>query len=206
VSRRRNTAKRRSSTTSRVKKPAADPDSAASPKSAGNAKPVSSAKSAPDRDPLPKPRRWVPWFMAGASYAGFVISLYLTFVHYRGYVSPCYVVHGCEQVQTSRFSMILGVPLALLGTVFFGVMFYLAIGLLTRSSVTLVRVYKVLAYAAALGVIPLFLIQAISLRAFCSYCVATEAIMLSMWIVSFLLTSSDREAGSRAAEATPAHL
>ena len=37
--------------------------------------------------------------------------------------------------------------------------------------------------------IPLFLLQAISLRAFCSYCVATEVIMLSIWIVSFLLTS-----------------
>ena len=81
----------------------------------------------------PKQRRWVPWFLAGASYAGFVISLYLTFVHYRGYVSPCFVVHGCEQVQTSRFSVVLGIPVALLGTIFFALMFYLAIGVLTRS-------------------------------------------------------------------------
>jgi uncharacterized membrane protein len=131
--------------------------------------------------------------MAGASYAGFVVSLYLTFVHYRGYVSPCYVVHGCEQVQTSRFSTIGPLPLALLGTVFFGLMFYLAIGLLTRSSVALVRTYKVLAYLAALAVIPLFLIQAIWLRAFCSYCVLTEAIMLAMWIVSFLLTAREQK-------------
>jgi uncharacterized membrane protein len=134
-------------------------------------------------------RRWVPWFLAAAAYGGFVISLYLTFVHYRGYVSPCYVVEGCEQVQTSRFSVVLGVPVALLGTVFFGLMFYLAIGLLTGATPTLVRAYKVLAFAGALAVVPLFLIQAIALRAFCSYCVATEVIMLSMWIVSFLLTS-----------------
>jgi uncharacterized membrane protein len=139
--------------------------------------------------------------MAGASYAGFVVSLYLTFVHYRGYVSPCYVVHGCEQVQTSRFSTLGPVPLALLGTVFFGLMFYLAIGLLTRSGVALVRTYKVLAYLAALAVIPLFLIQAIWLRAFCSYCVLTEAIMLSMWIMSFLLTASERKAVTAATAA-----
>jgi uncharacterized membrane protein len=68
-------------------------------------------------------------------------------------------------------------------------MFYLGIGLLTGSSLTLLRVYKVLAFAAALAVVPLFLLQALVLKAFCSYCVATEAIMLSMWIVSFLLTS-----------------
>jgi len=135
------------------------------------------------------PRRWVPWFLTAAAYLGFVISLYLTLVHYRGYVSPCYVVHGCETVQTSRYSVVLGVPVALLGTIFFGVMFYLGIGVLTRSRVTLVRAFKVLAFVGALAMIPLFLLQAIVLRAFCSYCVATEVVMLSIWIVSFLLAS-----------------
>ena len=134
-------------------------------------------------------RRWVPWALAAAAYAGFVISAYLTIVHYRGYVSPCYVVHGCEQVQTSRYSVVMGVPVALLGTVFFALMFYLSIGLLTSSRVRIVRVYKVLAFAGALAIIPLFLLQAIVLKAFCTYCVATEAIMLLLWVLSFLLTA-----------------
>jgi hypothetical protein len=51
-------------------------------------------------------------------------------------------------------------------------------------------VYKVLAFLGALAVIPLFLLQAVALRAFCTYCVATEVIMLAIWIVSFLLASS----------------
>ena len=138
---------------------------------------------------MTRPRRWVPWLLAGAAYAGFVISLYLTFVHYRGYVSPCYVVHGCEEVQTSKYSVILGVPVALLGTVFFGLMFYLGIGLLTSSRVLVLRVYRVLAFAGALAIIPLFLLQAIVLKAFCTYCVATEAIMLFLWVLSFLITA-----------------
>ncbi len=138
---------------------------------------------------MTRPRPWVSWFLVAAAYAGFVISLYLTFVHYRGYVSPCYVVEGCEKVQTSRFSVVFGVPVALLGTAFFAAMFYLAIGLVTRPGLRLVRTYKVLALLGALAIVPLFLLQAIALRAFCSYCVATEAIMLAMWIVSFLLTA-----------------
>ena len=112
-------------------------------------------------------------FLAAASYAGFAVSLYLTFVHYRGYVSHCYVVEGCEQVQTSRFAVIFGVPVALLGA-----------HLLRRDvlsgdrpahqvrRVKLVRAYKVLAYLGALAAVPLFLLQAIALRAFCTYCVA----------------------------------
>lgn len=138
---------------------------------------------------MSRPRGWAPWFLLVASYAGFAIALYLTLVHYRGYVSPCYVVEGCEQVQTSRFSEILGIPVALLGTVYFAVMVYFSIALLTSVTTRLVRAYKALAYVAALAVIPFFLIQAISLRAFCSYCVATEAIMLSIWIVSLTVRS-----------------
>jgi len=142
----------------------------------------------------PAPRRWVPWLLAGAAYAGFVMSLYLTFVHYRGYVSPCYVVKGCEAVQTSKYSAILGVPLALLGTVFFALMFYLGIGLLTGSRVRVVQAYKVLAFVGALAIIPLFLLQAIVLKAFCTYCLASEAIMLVLWVASFLLVAPELRA------------
>ena len=140
-------------------------------------------------------RRWAPWALAAAAYAGLVISTYLTIVHYRGYVSPCYVVHGCETVQTSKYSVILGVPVALVGALFFGLMFYLAVGLLRSASVMLVRVFKVLAFLGALAIIPLFLLQAIVLKAFCTYCLATEAIMLAIWVLSFLVTAPRRSPG-----------
>lgn len=156
----------------------------------------------PDTTPQAHPWR-VPLFLVAASYVGFVISLYLTFVHYRGYISPCYVVHGCEAVQTSRYSVILGVPLALAGTAFFAFMFYLGIGLLTNRTAMLVRAYKLLAYAGALAVIPLFLLQAVVLKAFCSYCVATEVLMLTLWGASFVLPSLGRGGEAREAPAVP---
>ena len=146
-------------------------------------------------------RRWVPWLLAALAFAGFVISLYLTLVHYRGYVSPCYVVHGCETVQTSKYSVVLGVPLALLGTVFFGLMFYLGIALLTVAGSTVVTVFRLLAFAGAIAIIPLFLLQAIVLKAFCTYCVATEAIMLALWLLAFLLPAAPPDSEPLEAEA-----
>jgi len=140
----------------------------------------------------PAARRWLPWTLAALAYAGFVISVYLTIVHYRGYVSPCYVVQGCETVQTSEYSVILGVPVALAGAVFFGLLFYLTVGLLRSSAPALVRVFKVLAFLGALAIIPLFLLQAIVLKAFCSYCLATEVLMLAIWVLSFLLAAPGR--------------
>jgi uncharacterized membrane protein len=130
--------------------------------------------------------------LAALAYAGFVLSAYLTIVHYRGYVSPCYVVSGCETVQTSKYSVVLGVPVALAGAVYFGLLFYLAVGLLRGRARWLLRTFKVLSFLGALAIIPLFLLQAIVLEAFCSYCLATEILMLAIWILSFLLTAPDR--------------
>jgi uncharacterized membrane protein len=199
VSRRRSSAARRKKTTGAAKAPASTPRGVG-PTPAATKAPQRPTAASPGQPQTP-PRPWVPWFLAAAAYAGFVVSLYLTFVHYRGYVSPCYVVQGCETVQTSSYSVIMGVPLALVGAVGFGVLFYLAIGLLVSPGITLVRVFKLLAFLGALAMIPLFFLQAIVLRAFCSYCVVTEAIMLSIWIVSFLLASAGQ---SREPSATSA--
>ena len=59
---------------------------------------------------------------------------------------------------------------------------------------TLVRVFKVLAFLGALAIIPLFLLQAIVLKAFCTYCIATEVLMLAIWVLSFLLAAPGRAA------------
>jgi uncharacterized membrane protein len=116
---------------------------------------------------------------------GVLSALYLTLVHYRGGIPRCYVVQGCDIVQTSKYSAILGVPIALLGAAYFTVMFYLAIGLTTSPAPKLVLGYRLLSYAGALAAIPLFLLQAVVLRAFCTYCLITEAILLLLWVDSF---------------------
>jgi uncharacterized membrane protein len=169
------------------------PDDGAATASGGAARPTTPARG----------RRWVPWAVAALAYAGFVVSTYLTIVHYRGYVSPCYVVQGCETVQTSKYSVILGVPVALAGAVFFGLLFYLSVGLLRGRGRLLLAGFKVLAFLGALAIIPLFLLQAIVLKAFCSYCLATEVLMLAIWILSFLLVAPSRS-GEPLAAGSPA--
>jgi uncharacterized membrane protein len=46
---------------------------------------------------------------------GLLVSLYLTWVHYSGDLALCIGVGGCEAVQTSRFSVVGSVPVALIG-------------------------------------------------------------------------------------------
>src|SRR3954453_6134428 len=48
---------------------------------------------------------------------GLAVAGYLTYVHYAGISPVCEIAHGCEKVQTSRWSEVAGVPVALLGLI-----------------------------------------------------------------------------------------
>src|SRR6185312_7733351 len=48
---------------------------------------------------------------------GLAIAGYLTYVHYAGVSPVCEIAHGCEKVQSSRWSEVAGVPVALLGLI-----------------------------------------------------------------------------------------
>jgi len=128
--------------------------------------------------------------MVGLSFAGFLISFYLTVAHFRDVIPPCYVTTGCESVITSRYAVIAGVPVSLAGTVFFAGMFYLGIGLLTAPRPLVVKAYELLAYAGVLAAIVLFLLQALVLKAYCSWCLTIEIIAVLMWAGSLFLASA----------------
>lgn len=145
-------------------------------------------------------RSILPWVLVVVSLIGFSVSIYLTLMHFQGVVPRCYVVKGCDVVQTSRYSTVLGVPIALAGAVFFAIMFYLGIGLTAGRHVWLIRTYRVLAYLGALAAIPLFLLQAVILKAFCTYCLVTEVVLVVTWVMTFALHGAPAEVGSSASK------
>ncbi len=58
---------------------------------------------------------------------GALVSAYLTWVHYSGDLALCIGVGGCEAVQTSRFSVVGTVPIALIGLAGFSAMLAVAL-------------------------------------------------------------------------------
>ncbi len=152
---------------------------------------VSSEQTAPEIKVVMAPVKRGPFYwsvrytLVVLALLGFLSALYLTLVHYRGGIPRCYVVQGCDIVQTSKYSAIVGVPIALFGAAYFTVMFYLGIGLMAGPTRKLVLAYRLLSYAGALAAIPLFLLQAAVLRAFCTYCLVTEVVLFFLWAGSF---------------------
>ena len=57
-------------------------------------------------------------FLLIVALLGFADATYLTIEHYQNKIPPC-SVGGCEQVLTSAYSVVAGVPVSLMGSVYY---------------------------------------------------------------------------------------
>jgi len=134
------------------------------------------------------------------SYTGLVFSLlgiadgtYLTVAHYSGIVQlacPDVGIINCAKVTSSSYSMIHGVPVALLGLIFFVVMFVLQLPFFWRSQADWFR-YARLGFAI-LGIIFVFwfvYVELHLLRAICLYCTYVHILTFCLFVTTVIGTN-----------------
>jgi uncharacterized membrane protein len=111
---------------------------------------------------------------------GTAIAAYLTYVHYAGISPACEIAHGCEKVQTSDWSKLAGVPVALLGLL----TYVLILGAL------LVRGERAALVAAGLSLVGfgfsayLTYREIFTIKAICIWCVGSAIVLTLLAIVS----------------------
>lgn len=121
--------------------------------------------------------------LAGLAGAGVAVSAYLTWSHLSGAAPVCVGGSaGCETVQASRYSEVLGVPVALLGLLAYAALLLSATIRGERAAVFGLFVALVgTLYSAYLTYLELFVIRAI-----CQWCVASAALIVASLIVCAL--------------------
>jgi uncharacterized membrane protein len=116
------------------------------------------------------------------SLVGLADSIYLTIEHLAGRAVQCTVTSGCEEVLTSSYASIGGVPLAGLGAlayfVFFSTAVLAAFGNRLAGNLLLYLVALMLAVS-----IYLFILQAFVLHAFCQFCLLSALVTLLLAII-----------------------
>jgi uncharacterized membrane protein len=120
--------------------------------------------------------------------AGAAIASYLTYTHFQGWPPVCMTGRGCEIVQRSQWSKLLGIPVALLGAIT-----YLVIVASTIVRHPLSKLAGATISLGALGFnIYLFYIQAERIHAYCSWCVTNEivSLVLAPIAIAWVLVSS----------------
>jgi uncharacterized membrane protein len=116
---------------------------------------------------------------------GIAVAAYLTVVHYREDLLVCGVTSGCHTVQSSRYAVVAGTPVALLG-----LGMYLALCGLTAARLARPELHERLTlaafalalvgvvYAGYLTYVELFVIDAL-----CQWCVVSAIVTLAICVI-----------------------
>ncbi len=119
--------------------------------------------------------------------AGVAVSLYLLTVHWGWWQAVCLGVGDCESVNLSRFSELLGIPVALLGALAY--LAIIAAGVLIAREMYVDNARIALFFIAAIGVAfsaYLTYIELFVLHAVCPWCVLSAILITAIAILGAL--------------------
>ena len=161
------------------------------------AKPVPAVPAAPASKPAPppaagqataSPERTLRLATVALAVIGLAVSTYLTIVHYAPVPLVCLGTTGCEEVNRSIYSLVAGVPVALVGAAAYLAMLAVlwAESLkVIKSDEALLAVFG-LALAGVLYSAYLTYIELAVLRAVCIWCVTSAAAITAIFALSFV--------------------
>ena len=135
--------------------------------------------------------RWVVIVAFVIALIGFTDATYLSLKYFQGEIPPC-TISGCETVLASGYSAIAGIPVALMGAIF-----YLAIlvGLVMYFDTKNLRVLRNTLYLTVLGLLSAVwftAVQAFILKAFCQYCLLSAVTSTLLFVIAIIVFSKYR--------------
>src|SRR5262245_4574906 len=141
------------------------------------------AEAAPSRRSLMRSRQAI----ALLALVGCFVALYL-WLHALGVGGPLKCgTGGCDTVQTSRWAVVLGFPVALYGVVGYFVILVVAVAALRPAALVQRKWNVVLVGLASVGVlftIYLTYLELFVIHAICRWCVGSAVIITAIWIVA----------------------
>jgi uncharacterized membrane protein len=112
---------------------------------------------------------------------GVLISVYLT-LHKFGVIGTLVCGTGsCEVVQTSKYAVVFGIPVPLLGLIGYAIILVVAmVGLQSDKRAVSIALF-LLADAAVIFTLYLTYLEAYVIHAWCRWCLASAAITILIW-------------------------
>jgi len=121
---------------------------------------------------------------------GFIDATYLTMKHFLGGPILCGDSGGCDAVTTSVYSTIFGIPVALLGTLFYLSVFLLTIVYIDKRKEEILRLVSWFTWAGLIASVYFVALQLFVIGEICRYCMgsaATSTLLFTTGMV-FLVT------------------
>jgi uncharacterized membrane protein len=120
--------------------------------------------------------------IAVLAFLGMVDASYVAIHTSQGFLLPCGIAGGCDQVLNSPYARVLGIPVA-----WFGLAFYLATAGCALFALfgfeQALRLSFVLVSLALGFTLYLFYLQAMVIRAFCDYCLLSALLVILIFLL-----------------------
>ncbi len=115
---------------------------------------------------------------------GFADAGYLTIEHFQGVVPPCTITTGCEQVLTSPFSIVLGLPVSLLGAIYYALVAAGAFAYLEGKHERLFRWSLGMTIFGLIASLWFVFLQMFIIHSYCAYCLGSALTSTILFIVA----------------------
>jgi len=142
---------------------------------------------------LIKTPKWLAIGFLLMSLIGFLDTSYLSAKRFLSSPVTCSFFQGCDQVTTSRFAVIGGVPVAVLGLIYYliiliGTLIYLD----TKREAVLYSLAQLTPIGFIVSVWFIFL-QLIVIKALCLYCIVSATTSTILFVLGILLIRKQRQ-------------
>lgn len=135
--------------------------------------------------------RWYPFTILGVSIIGFFDAAYLTIQHYTQFTLPCTITHGCDLVTKSEYSQIMGVPVALLGALYYLAIFLAAYIIIETKKTEYLRFIAIATTFGFLFSAWFVYLQLFVINAICQYCMLSAITSTTMFVASIVYFSKE---------------
>lgn len=131
-------------------------------------------------------KRFALAFVALA-FIGFLDATFLTIEHIMGTPVPCSIIEGCEKVLTSTYAEIGGIPTAFFGSLYYLVVFLLALISITREEKKhLLTASKLTIVGLGASLVFVFL-QLFVIKAICLYCMISALTSTTLFVLGVIV-------------------
>jgi len=143
--------------------------------------------------PLNKVSGKVVIFLLVIALLGFIDAGYLTVKHFQGVIPPCSLTSGCEEVLTSAYSVIFGIPVSLVGMIYYFLILVGVFGYFESKNHNLLKWALLLTIPGFLFSLWFVYIQVFTLGSYCIYCLGSFLTSTLLFVIAMEIFARHQE-------------
>lgn len=138
------------------------------------------------------PAKWLSLGLLLPGTIGLFDATYLTSAHYAGKAVTCSILGGCEKVTTSAYATVAGVPVALIGALYYLSVILLILAYQETKRRDVLKLIAALSGAGFLFSLWFVYLQVFVIKALCLYCLVSATSSTVLFLIALYLIKPQR--------------